>query len=854
MPLLIENGVRKQVSDSQLLGIVSDILVDIDPNRKPSFIGQKWTNFTTGRKFVSKGTSSVEDWAEIAIDRDVVAMANAIVSTQNELLEVRNSLNLHEVSSNPHPTYVKKVGPNPGDLKTALEEAIDGMTLVLYPKANYVAVNPTDFHFDKELQIEGNNSSISCSNPSTFWAGYRALMRYRNVLLDTGILTTPINVVENQVNFTFPNDWEYEPSVGDKVLFTSNNNWSGNDRYNHGMVSVIVKVTNRTALLSLPFYTNFAVNKVVVYKKGSCKIKDINFDMTNVPTGLDYVSHGLIIEGATNPELNSITCTGNDNSHVGIGVYNGEGGWAINCNAYSFWNAAGVTGGGRLGYGINSVQNNFTIQGGTFWRCKHATVQGASKDLKVIAGTVRDTTVYEDPADLSTSVGGSLDAHANYLGRPTFLNNTIYCLKNAFNVRGGAGLIQGNTVFRITNDTSPLVSTVGDSVYNGLKIVSNIVKHPVGAPIIARTWATTESCGRVEVIKNEISGGGTLVSMSQINASLNGWRFEGNEIESGGNTNVIDIQFLQNGRLRDAKINDNTISTAATTCISLMATSLTIAKQPRLENVEIKRNNINLTSTTASPFITIQYMGGSNVMIDNNDPTHTTEANSINVLSSSLNSLKVTRNRTVNGILRIGQAGVTGSADTYENCEIVGNSIIGVNAALVVQEQAEDIVFTGATRINSNSCRLSNSVRAVVWTNRTGSTAWPASNEVEFSNNNLNTASTVACVQINANSVGQKILFRNNILSAPIEDLSNTHYGIPIGNTHRTGTQNWRGGTQFRSIDSTLRASAAPTTGTWSLSDIVWNSNPSNAVGQPVGWLCVAGGSPGTWRPFGVTA
>jgi hypothetical protein len=42
---------------------------------------------------------------------------------------------------------------------------------------------------------------------------------------------------------------------------------------------------------------------------------------------------------------------------------------------------------------------------------------------------------------------------------------------------------------------------------------------------------------------------------------------------------------------------------------------------------------------------------------------------------------------------------------------------------------------------------------------------------------------------------------------------------------------------------------AAPTTGTWSVGDIVYNSKP--APSSPIGWVCVAAGSPGTWKSFG---
>jgi hypothetical protein len=51
----------------------------------------------------------------------------------------------------------------------------------------------------------------------------------------------------------------------------------------------------------------------------------------------------------------------------------------------------------------------------------------------------------------------------------------------------------------------------------------------------------------------------------------------------------------------------------------------------------------------------------------------------------------------------------------------------------------------------------------------------------------------------------------------------------------------------------TSYGSAAPVSGTHGAGEIVWNTNLSNSAGVPVGFVCVAGGSPGTWRSFGVT-
>nr|AUN36848.1 hypothetical protein [uncultured bacterium] len=47
----------------------------------------------------------------------------------------------------------------------------------------------------------------------------------------------------------------------------------------------------------------------------------------------------------------------------------------------------------------------------------------------------------------------------------------------------------------------------------------------------------------------------------------------------------------------------------------------------------------------------------------------------------------------------------------------------------------------------------------------------------------------------------------------------------------------------------TIHDTAAPTAGTWEVGDKVWHSAPSPEGN--IGWVCVLGGSPGTWKEFG---
>ena len=46
-----------------------------------------------------------------------------------------------------------------------------------------------------------------------------------------------------------------------------------------------------------------------------------------------------------------------------------------------------------------------------------------------------------------------------------------------------------------------------------------------------------------------------------------------------------------------------------------------------------------------------------------------------------------------------------------------------------------------------------------------------------------------------------------------------------------------------------VTGAAIPTSGSFSKGDICWNSNPT--VDNYVGWICIDGGAPGQWLPFG---
>ncbi len=69
-------------------------------------------------------------------------------------------------------------------------------------------------------------------------------------------------------------------------------------------------------------------------------------------------------------------------------------------------------------------------------------------------------------------------------------------------------------------------------------------------------------------------------------------------------------------------------------------------------------------------------------------------------------------------------------------------------------------------------------------------------------------------------------------------DMSSSNGGIGFPRGYYGGAMKYRG-----------EKSAAPTTGTWQQGDIIYNLQP--IAGGYLGWVCVTGGTPGTWKAFG---
>jgi hypothetical protein len=95
---------------------------------------------------------------------------------------------------------------------------------------------------------------------------------------------------------------------------------------------------------------------------------------------------------------------------------------------------------------------------------------------------------------------------------------------------------------------------------------------------------------------------------------------------------------------------------------------------------------------------------------------------------------------------------------------------------------------------------------------------------------------------------------------------SNSNLDIGNGKTQITITSDGRVGvgikrpSQALDIDGNIRFNSttitsnnqSPKEGNWQRGDICYNTEPM--TGNYAGWVCVRGGSPGSWSPFGLIA
>lgn len=168
-----------------------------------------------------------------------------------------------------------------------------------------------------------------------------------------------------------------------------------------------------------------------------------------------------------------------------------------------------------------------------------------------------------------------------------------------------------------------------------------------------------------------------------------------------------------------------------------------------------------------------------------------------------------------------------GSHATITNNTLVGDnvSLKAINIIGVLNSVISGNIIEGNTNVGIYSESDANGNSSIIGNvlNACGSPTVDAKSPIVVITNSTAAASVVGNVIRNTNAL-HGIYFngkQRNIISA---NLVSGNTGVPVYNGYV----------------------AAPTTGTWNAGDMVFNTSP--ASGQPAGWMCVTGGTPGTWK------
>jgi len=176
-----------------------------------------------------------------------------------------------------------------------------------------------------------------------------------------------------------------------------------------------------------------------------------------------------------------------------------------------------------------------------------------------------------------------------------------------------------------------------------------------------------------------------------------------------------------------------------------------------------------------------------------------------------MNGVSIHRN-----YLKAGSGSYFGLSFTSHDLSITGNVIVGAGYYSLLADGAKRARIIGNI-VLSNPAILKNTINCIVQNNvfkPEGLQVWGAAAEGNIiAHNDFSATTTPISYALDADS-DKQIEFNNRGLSS------------------------------LRFDDN------VPASGTWAQGDIVFNRGAT--AGGKVGWVCVEGGSPGTWKPFGV--
>jgi hypothetical protein len=700
--------------------------------------------------------------------------------------------------------------------------------------------------------IEGNNATIK---PSISLINSGGSSLYIGSQIASISSLTGLNSVKNSNSITLPSG--ITTKIGDLIQFLSNDISYGfatgleSFNYKHGQYSVVTKVTGQDIVLSTPFYENYNINSIIVNKGfTSCEVSGLNFDLTNTPNSLTYFA-ALNIKG-TNVNILNCTFNGNDYAHTAIFV-EGEN-FIINNNRVSnFFNIQGISGGGRLGYGVANYANNTATYNNTIVDCKHGYTTGP-RNYAISGASIYGNTITENYSrtvgtlgvvNVTNEYAGSIDAHAGVSDVVLIYNNKINCQGRAFFIRNGKALIENNEVIQMNNPVA--IIGIEEKPITSLRINKNTFNllDAGTASIIGKYNSlanTTLPLKNIIIDNNSIVNGTIVFDDAMYIRSFENLTISNNICK---NTNLISISTNSTNLtpLKNVDICGNkTISDSSADIKRIIRFESYTAgsKVSVFENINIYNNNIDSSLNSGSGYnIFFSNCTLKKLNIYNNFFKRGALVSDKNVLLANVNYTDVDFNRNIlDDTFRV----ETTNTSILKNIKFIGNTF----GNIVFREGTGGILNFINVSILSNLISTENTIKAIEFTCNTITNGWVNSTELLISDNTILSNNTTSCVVINSNSIGNKLVFINNILSRGIEENSLTFYAIPK-NVIKTGVQLWKGNT-IASFEGKLSSTIIPTSGSWTVSEIIYNSSTSES--NNFGWLCTVSGTPGTFVPL----
>lgn len=194
------------------------------------------------------------------------------------------------------------------------------------------------------------------------------------------------------------------------------------------------------------------------------------------------------------------------------------------------------------------------------------------------------------------------------------------------------------------------------------------------------------------------------------------------------------------------------------------------------------------------------------------------------------------------------------------DCRIAFSAIAGNTAGFVNAQTYSAYFYRNAFFIGGKQVHPANDYRFIAnptQEDESGGTIQNAPKKTIFLSRS-NGAAITTFIDTNATPDGTAINLASESVST-LRGFGAYALGIGSGSRHLKVTNNvvrlpdlyhqatgtgWTASSVLRGIGS-----AAPVAGTWSQGDIIYNSTPT--AGGYVGWVCVSGGTPGTWKGFG---